>query len=200
VGATDDTLLNLPLVELLERLASDAPTPGAGAVAALTAAMAAGLVKMVASASSGWEGARGAAAQAQALRTRLAPLAAANAEAYERALTTLALPHDIPPDVRSFEIHKALGHAADVPLRIAAAATDVAFLAAETARNGELALRPDVAVAAVLAEGCARAAAHLVEINLTTTEMDERVVRARSLAAAAAETARGVVLFAAGEP
>ena len=195
-----DELLELPLVDLLERLASDAPTPGAGAVAALTAAMAAGLVGMVASASPDWSEGAAVTAQAQALRRRLGPLAAANAEAYELALASLALPDDLAPDVRSFEIVKALGRAADEPLRIAEAASDVVLLAAEAAHRGESALRPDAAVAAVLAEGATRAAAHLVEINLTTTEDDERVVSALALVALASHTAARVLHSTQDEP
>jgi methenyltetrahydrofolate cyclohydrolase len=200
VTGPDDDLLELPLADLLEHLASETPTPGAGAVAALAAAMAAGLVRMVAGASSGWGEARGVAAQAQALRGRLGPLAATNAEAYQLALASLALSDDLAPDVRSLAISNALGHAADVPLQIAGAAADVALLAAEAAAHGELALRPDAAVAAVLAEGSARAAAHLVEVNLTITEDDERIVQARAYAATAAETARDVLRTATGEP
>lgn len=195
-----DEFLELPVTALLERLASEAPTPGAGAVAALTAAMAAGLVSMVASASPAWSDGAAVAAQAQALRRRLAPLAAANAEAYRLALDSLAPSDDLAPDVRSFEIVKALGRAADEPLRIAHAASDVVLLAAEAAHRGESALRPDAAVAAVLADGATRAAAHLVEINLTTTEDDERVVGARALVALASHTAAGILHSTQDEP
>src|SRR5919108_1434865 len=97
VSAAFEDLLELPVDELLERLASEAPTPGAGAVAALNAAMAAGLVGMVASASGAWAESRAATAQAQALRRRLRPLAAANAEAYQPSLESPALPLDMAP-------------------------------------------------------------------------------------------------------
>src|SRR5919204_5106230 len=200
VSAAFEDLLELPVEELLERLASEAPTPGAGAVAALTAAMAAGLVGMVASASPEWGESRAANAQAQALRRRLGPLAAANAEAYQLALESLTLPEDMAPEVRSFTIQQALGRAAAEPLRIAAAAADVALLAAEVAERCEPALRPDATVAAVLAGGSARAAAHLVEINLTTTAEDPRVVNAQAIAAAASETAVRLLDSAAEEP
>jgi formiminotetrahydrofolate cyclodeaminase len=200
VSAASDDLLGLPVEALLELLASEAPTPGAGAVAALTAAMAAGLVGMVASASPEWSENAAATAQAQALRRRLGPLAAANAEAYQAALVSLALSDEVAPDVRSFSIQQALGRAAEQPLRIAGAAADVALLAAEVAERCEPALRPDVTVAAVLAGGSARAAAHLVEINLTTTDDDPRVIGARALAADASYTATRLLDSAAAEP
>jgi methenyltetrahydrofolate cyclohydrolase len=200
VSAASDDLLELPVEELLERLASETPTPGAGAVAALTAAMAAGLVGMVASASPEWSENAGATAQAQALRRRLGPLAAANAEAYQAALVSLALSDEVAPDVRSFSIQEALGRAGEEPLRIAGAAADVALLAAEVAERCEPALRPDVTVAAVLAGGSARAAAHLVEINLTTTDDDPRVIGARALASDASYAATRLLDSAAAEP
>jgi methenyltetrahydrofolate cyclohydrolase len=199
VSAASDDLLEVPAEELLERLASEAPTPGAGAVAALTAAMAAGLVGMVASASPGWPESRAASAQAQALRRRLGPLAAANAEAYQAALVSLALPDDIAADVRSFSIQQALGRAAEEPLRIAGAACDVALLAAEVAGRCEPALRPDATVAAVLASGSARGAAHLIEINLTTTADDPRVIAARAFATTARDSGARLLDSAAGE-
>lgn len=195
-----DDLLQLPLAQLLDRLAAEGPTPGAGAVAALTAGMAAGLVGMVAGASPGWGEAPAVVAQATALRRRLAPLAAANAQAYEDALASLALPDSVHPDARSHAIVTALDRAADIPLRIVAAANDVAYLAAEAAHWGEPALRPDATAAALLAAGSARAAAHLVEINLATGPDDDRVVRARSLAESAQDCARVLLDRTADEP
>jgi formiminotetrahydrofolate cyclodeaminase len=195
-----DDLLQLPFAELLDRLASEGPAPGAGSVAALTAGMAAGLVGMVAGASATWGEAAAVAAQATALRRRLGPLAAANAQAYEDALASLALPESVHPEARSQAIVTALDRAADLPLRIVAAANDVALLAAEAARWGEPALRPDATAAAVLAAGAARAAAHLVEINLATGPDDDRVIQARSLAESAQDCARVLLDSAADAP
>jgi formiminotetrahydrofolate cyclodeaminase len=183
--AATTELLTLPVGELLEGLATDAPVPGAGAVGALSAAMAAGLVGMVASGSPGWQGAAGAQAQATKLRARLAPLAGENAEAYERALAALAAP--VRPG--SPPVGDALRRAAEPPLRIAAGAADVALLAAHAAEEGEPSLRPDAAAAAALADAAARIACHLVEINLTTSAEDERLLAAQGHARAAAEAA-----------
>ena len=188
VAAPDD-LLDLPVGALLEQLATEAPSPGGGAVAAVTTAMSAGLVAMVARASPAWEEAAGTAAQAERLRKRAAPLAAANAAAYEEALAALALPDRVEAEVRSWTIAEAVGRAAELPLTIAAVAADVALLAAHAAERGDAALRPDAAIAAVLAEAAARGAAQLVEINLTTTEDDERVVRSSAYAETAAVAA-----------
>ena len=49
---------------------------------------------------------------------------------------------------------------------------DVASLAAVVAERGEQALRADAVAGALLAQGAARAAATLVEVNLGTTSSD----------------------------
>ena len=87
-----------------------------------------------------------------------------------------------------------------MPLRVAAAAADVALLAAEAARCGEPALRPDATVATVLAAAATRAMAHLIEVNLTTSADDERVVQSRMLAESAQDAARRLLDSAADAP
>ncbi len=75
--------LDLPLRDFLAEVATPEPMPGAGYCAAVSLSMAAGLVAMVAGASRGeWGEARGAAAQANTLRERVAPLAQRNVDAY----------------------------------------------------------------------------------------------------------------------
>jgi formiminotetrahydrofolate cyclodeaminase len=192
-------ILELRISHLLEQLPGG-PAPGSGAVAALTAALAAALVGMVAKSSPGWSDGPAVAAQADALRRRLGPLSGENVEAYVRALDSLALPDTLGADDRNRAIVQALGDAADVPLRVAYAAADVALLAGEAGRCGEQALRPDATVAAILAAGAARAAAHLVDVNLTTTADDERVVRSRALAESAQDAARTLLDSTADAP
>src|SRR5438067_6867488 len=76
-----------PLGALLERLASAAPTPGAGLAAALSAAMAASLLAMAAGRSPG--AAADAGARALILRERLLELAEENDRAHAGALAAL---------------------------------------------------------------------------------------------------------------
>jgi methenyltetrahydrofolate cyclohydrolase len=152
--------------------------------------MAAGLVAMVARASrDGWPEAGGVIAQAETLRRRVLPLAQADAEAFEEALAALSLPSELEAEVRSMTIGRALERAAAVPLVIAEASADVAALAALVAEKGEPRLRGDAVTAALLAAAATRASAHLVAVNLTTTEDDERVRRAGRLADSAWEAA-----------
>jgi glutamate formiminotransferase/formiminotetrahydrofolate cyclodeaminase len=189
--------LELRLQDFLEDVASADLAPGAGLVAAIAVAMGAGLVAMAARLSRDeWLEAQGSAAQAEALRSRVTPLAELNAEAYASAVAALRLEDASDPTRRDEAIAIALERAAEIPLQIGEVASDVASLAAEVAEHGEPNLRADVAIAALLSEAGAKAAATLVEINLGTTSDDERVARARQLvteASAACEKALAVV-------
>jgi formiminotetrahydrofolate cyclodeaminase len=188
-GVTAD-VLELTTDQLLEELGSEDAWLASGAVSALVAAMAAELVAAAARRSGGWEHALGAAAQAHALRLRAAPLSTSDARAYGEARELLAGGRTEPDaERRDYLLGRALALAAEVPLLIAAAATDVALLAADVAREGGPEARGDAAGAAVLAASAARAAGHLVEINLGTTTADPRVAAARALAAAAGAAA-----------
>lgn len=180
--------LGLPLEEFLGEVASPEPMPGAGYCAAISLSMAAGLVAMAAGASRGeWAEAKGAAAQANTLRERVAPLAQRNVAAYAEAVARLRGAGDGGAD--SEDLGVLLERAARIPLEIAEAAVDVASLAAVVAERGEQALRADAVAGALLAQGVARAAVTLVEVNLSTTSSDERVTRARDLAGTAAAAA-----------
>ncbi len=178
---------------LLDEVASESPTPGGGALAALTGALAAGLVEMAARNSPDWELRGAAIAQAKVLRERLAELAPLNDEVYERALAALRLPDAVDDGSRNELIGSSLERAAAFPLAIAEAASNVAELAAVVSEDGSPVARADATAAAMLALGATRAAAHLVEINLGMREQDERLNRATHLAAdAAAASARSV--------
>ncbi len=184
-----DEYLDLRLGDFLERLGSGRPAPGGGSASALTVAFAAGLVVMVARHSAdSWDESAGIAAQALALQARAAPLALANAQVWDEALEALevacaseALPNG--------ELEAKLDLSAVVPLEIAETAADTASLAALAAELGEGMYRADAAAAAVLAAAGARAAAHLVTVNLTVQEGDSRLVRARASEQAAADAA-----------
>jgi formiminotetrahydrofolate cyclodeaminase len=178
----------LPLGELLDQVSSPEPMPGAGYCAAVTLEMAAGLVAMTARVSRAeWGEARGAAAQASTLLDRIAPLAERNVEAYREAVGLLGTAESGGKDE---PLRDALERAAGIPLEIAEAAVDVASLAAVVAERGDQALRADAVSAALLAEGAARTAATLVEVNLGTSSADERVARARDLAGSATAAAQ----------
>ena len=183
-----DNLLDAPLREFLDTLSGEGPAPGAGSAAAIVVAMAAGIVTMVARASKEyWPEAGGAIGQAEAFRARVAPLAQADAEVYREALTALRGREALEERYRDQQLRAALERAAEIPLKIAEAGSDLACLAALLVENGNPEVRADAAAASLLAEGGARAAAKLVEVNLGATGDDPRVRHVQTLVAVAAE-------------
>jgi formiminotetrahydrofolate cyclodeaminase len=190
-ATTGSSLLEASVGELLDALAARQRVPGAGSIAAVVIAAAAGMVARGARFSeAGWADAPGVAAQAETLRARVTPLAELAAEAFGRAIEALDEPPDDDAERRDWSLGKALAEAAEVPLRIVAAGADTALLAAEVAEHGSDELRPDVAAAAVLAEAGARMCAHLVAVNLGASPGDERIQAAQKLCEAAREARR----------
>ncbi|TMK79727.1 MAG: cyclodeaminase/cyclohydrolase family protein [Actinobacteria bacterium] len=180
--------LDAPLGDFLDTIAGEGPAPGGGSVAAIVVAMAAGLVGMVARASKEhWPEAGGVVGQAESFRARVAPLAQADAEVYAQALTALRGRDELEARYRDQKLSAALEQAAEIPLKIAEAGSDLAGLAALLVENGNPEVRADAAAACVLAEGGTRAAAKLVEINLGATDDDPRVRHVRLLVDVAAE-------------
>ena len=173
------------LDEFLDELEAPAPSACGGTAAAVSAAMAASLVTMVARTSRDWADGPGIAAQARALRERLIALGDEDARVFELVLETMRGGSGS-PEQRDFALGEALVGAAAVPLAIAETAADVAELAALAATEGAAHLRPDAVAAATLAEASVRAAAHLVEINLATVPGDRHSAQAKQLSAAAA--------------
>jgi formiminotetrahydrofolate cyclodeaminase len=187
VATTGLTLASLPAGRLHDVLAEAGPGPAGGSAAALATSLAAGLVRLVARVSADWDDAPGVAAQAAALGDRSLVLADDDHRAYAHAVEQLRLrEHDA-------TLGTALRRAAEVPLRIAETAADVAALAALAARDGADVVRGDAWAAATLAEAASVAAARLVHVNLATRPDDALSTRAE-LAAGAATAAREVAL------
>ena len=192
-GGLSRDYLDLPLQDFLAEVATPEPMPGAGYCAAVTLSMAAGLVAMVAGASRERVG-RGQGrrrAGEHAARARRAPGAAQRRGLRERDRAAAGrgvrarAGGEVDGSDPSQDLGMLLERAAQIPLEIAQAAVDVASLAAVVAERGDQALRADAVAAALLAQGAARAAATLVEVNLGTTESDPRVARVRDLAGSA---------------
>ena len=154
------------LETFLDRVASDEPAPGGGSVAAVTAAMAAGLVAMATRLSAGRvDDPGGIAGTADGIRRRALTLADEDAAAYGRVLAAYRRPRDEDPDGRSSEIHAALEAASAVPLEVAGLAAEAAVLGARLVEAGNPNLEGDANAAVELGRAAARAAARLVEIN-----------------------------------
>ena len=189
VPTTGVVLASLPAGRLHDVLAEPGPGPAGGSAAALATTMASGLVRLVARVSPDWEEAPGIAAQAAALGDRALALADEDHRAYAHAVEQLRSPD------RDATLGRALRRAAEIPLRIAETAADVAALAAVAARDGAESVRGDAWAAATLAEAAGVASARLVRINLATRPDDELSTRA-DIAAQAATAAREVALAA----
>jgi formiminotetrahydrofolate cyclodeaminase len=176
------SFLDLTAAQVLDELAGPV-APAGGSALAFTVAMAAAVVRMAARVSArSWDEAGGVAAQADALRARVAPLAQLDADMFDQALAVRDGSAALPPEKRDWEIGKAFAAAAEPPLEIARVAADVAELAAAVAVSGEARVRPDAIAAATLAAAAARAAVTIVEANLTAIQGDPRIDEAAQLA------------------
>jgi methenyltetrahydrofolate cyclohydrolase len=181
--------LDVSLGEFLDLVASDAPAPGGGSVAAIAVALAAGLSGMAARLSAGrLADAPELADRADASRRRVAPLAAADAKSYGSVLAAYREPD---PETRKARARDALSGAAEVPLAVAEIGNDVAGVAARLAEEGNPNLRGDALAAVFLAGAGVRAASALVGINLSSANVDDgRLRRANSLVDTTAATVR----------
>jgi methenyltetrahydrofolate cyclohydrolase len=157
--------------------------------------MAAALVVMVGRGSTEWAEGAQVAAQATVLRARLTGLGEEDARAYAAVLDALRNRRAAGPGQGDIELAHALTGAAEVPLRIAAAAADVVELATRAAAEGKHVLRPDATAAAMLAEAAVRAATHLVDADLAAVPGDgsERSASIAEAAEATRSRARGAL-------
>lgn len=205
---------DLPLASFVERLASAEPVPGGGSAAAVGAALAAGLVAMVASLSTGREAyaAHGplherAMAEGRRLADTCLALADEDAAAYAAYAAALRLPRasDEEKAARTAAIRAAARGACEAPHRTAEACAEIAALAEALAGRSNRNASSDLAVAAMLAVAGVRAAAANVEVNLPAVG-DEGWAAARRDAAEAlvdrvtALAAAVEAVVASGEP
>jgi formiminotetrahydrofolate cyclodeaminase len=163
----------------LDSLASSAPAPGGGSVAALSGAMAAALVSMVCNLTIGKQRYADVEAEmrdlldrAEALRHEMQDLAQADLEAFNRLAAAYKLPRTTEADIaiRRDAIQASLRRATEVPLRTARTAAAVLPLCPAVAERGNQAAVSDVGVAALLAQAAVRSALLNVDINLRLLE------------------------------
>jgi formiminotetrahydrofolate cyclodeaminase len=177
------SFLDEPVRGFLDQLAARTPAPGGGGAAAVTGAMAAGLVAMAARFSATrLPGAGELADEADELRRRLAQLADMDTRAYAAVLEALRLPEGT--SQREVQRQEALLGAALVPLEIAGIGARVAAMAVRVAEAGNPNLRGDAVTGAVLAAASARSAASLVDINVRLGGLDPGLSRRAAQAAA----------------
>jgi formiminotetrahydrofolate cyclodeaminase len=166
-----------PVGAWLDELGSAAPTPGGGAVAALSTATAAALVEMVANLTIG----RPAYAEhepqvtavrdeARSLRLRALAQADEDATAFATLMAAYRLPRGTADEkaARQAAVQQTTQKAAAVPLDVAATAAAVINLAAQLPGRSNPNVLSDVGVAAVTAAAAIEAAAVNVDVNLAT--------------------------------
>jgi formiminotetrahydrofolate cyclodeaminase len=166
------------------RLASEAPAPGGGAAAALEAALGAALVSMVCNLTTGrprYEQHAELVSRSLARSAELLDEAMGLVEEDARAFGAVSAAYRLPKGsageqaARTASIQRALVHAAEVPLRTAAIATEVTRLAADLLGRSNANVVSDLGVAASSAMAALEAAAINVEVNLAMLE--DRAVR-----------------------
>jgi glutamate formiminotransferase/formiminotetrahydrofolate cyclodeaminase len=184
------------LEEFVASVASAAPTPGGGSVAAHVGSLAAALVQMVAGLTVGRKKYAEVDAQcreisdrAATLRQRLNALVELDAQSYAAVSAAYKLPKDTPDATaqREAAITAALIGASEVPLETARACAEVAELAELAATRGNVNAVSDAGVAGLLAQAACRGAAYNVKINVAA--LPDRDA-GRALAQAADEFSR----------
>jgi methenyltetrahydrofolate cyclohydrolase len=195
----------------LDALASSAPTPGGGSVAATTGAMSAGLVSMVCALTVGKkqfaaieDEVRAIHDRAETLRRELQALAEEDVEVFGRLSAAYKLPRVTDADAASRQaaIQQVTRHAAEVPLRTAQVAAAVLPLCTTLAPHVGRLIVSDIGVAAILARAAVLSAILNIEINLAglDDQIYVRETRARiaDLAIGLSEEAEGVIKIVRG--
>jgi formiminotetrahydrofolate cyclodeaminase len=174
---TEVRLGDLTVAGFLERLGSDAPTPGGGAAGAIAGATGAALVAMVGRLTVDKKGSedvadrmRALVERADAARAEFLDLADRDAHAFDAVMTAFAMPKgtDDEKAARSAAIQTGYAHAASVPLEIARTAVGLMELAEDATAAGNPQAASDGLSAAAHLYAAALCAIANVEINATS--------------------------------
>ncbi len=189
------------VADFLDALASDAPTPGGGAAAALAGALAAACGEMVGRFTVGRprfaaveQQARASVERLEALRAELLAQMAADERAFAAVSAAYKLPKatDEQRAARDAAIQAALIAAMRPPLAVMRASCDALERAVELAAFGNPTVASDAACAAILGEAAVRAAA--LNVHANTSALGRRTEAAEAEREAAALEARAAVL------
>jgi methenyltetrahydrofolate cyclohydrolase len=168
-------LADLSVTDYLARTASGDPVPGGGSAAALNAALAAGLIEMVARLTVGRKSfeavdaeMRAVADRAAALRQKLTGDIDRDSEAYTQVLGAFGMPKATPEEkaARTRAIQAAFRQAARVPLGVARDALQAMALGRQVIARGNPNAASDGAAGVLAARMAARTAVYNVRINL----------------------------------
>ena len=169
-------LVEQRVIDFVAATASKAPTPGGGAIAALTAATGAALAEMVANLTFGKKGYEAVQtemeelqAKAEAIRERMLELSQADADVFIIFMNALGLPKNTDEEkaARTAAIQQAYKDAAMVPFEIGELAYQIFDLAELASQKGNQNLITDGIIAAINARAAVKAAFLNVRINLS---------------------------------
>jgi formiminotetrahydrofolate cyclodeaminase len=170
-----EKLTEKPVVSFLNELASSAPAPGGGSVAALAGALGAALISMVNNLTIGKEkyasvqtDIKALLEKSESLRKKLADRLEEDVVVYTKLSQTMKMPRDTEEqkNARAKAMDRDLKAAADVPLHVAEACVAVMELCRPVAEKGNINAVSDVGVGILMAEAGLRSAALNVLINL----------------------------------
>ena len=169
-------LVEQRVIDFVAATASKEPTPGGGAIAALTAATGAALAEMVANLTFGKKGYEAVQsemealqAKAQAIRERMLELSQADADVFNIFMNALGLSKNTDEEkaARTAAIQQAYKDAAMVPFEIGELANQIFDLAELASQKGNQNLITDGIIAAINARAAVKAAFLNVRINLS---------------------------------
>ena len=169
-------LVEQRVIDFVAATASKEPTPGGGAIAALTAATGAALAEMVANLTFGKKGYEAVQtemeelqAKAEAIRERMLELSQADADVFNIFMNALGLPKNTDEEkaARTAAIQQAYKDAAMVPFEIGELANQIFDLAELASRKGSQNLITDGIIAAINARAAVKSAFLNVRINLS---------------------------------
>ena len=169
-------LVEQRVIDFVAVTASKEPTPGGGAIAALTAATGAALAEMVANLTFGKKGYEEVQiemeelqAKAEAIRERMLELSQADADVFNIFMNALGLPKNTDEEKaeRTAAIQQAYKDAAMVPFEIGELAYQIFDLAELASQKGNQNLITDGIIAAINARAAVKAAFLNVRINLS---------------------------------
>ena len=169
-------LVEQRVIDFVAATASKEPTPGGGAIAALTAATGAALAEMVANLTFGKKGYEAVQtemeelqAKAEAIRERMLELSQADADVFNIFMNALGLPKNTDEEkaARTAAIQQAYKDAAMVPFEIGELANQIFDLAELASCKGNQNLITDGIIAAINARAAVKSAFLNVRINLS---------------------------------
>ncbi len=168
-------LAQMKITEFMDALASSAPVPGGGSVAAVSGGISAALVEMVANLTIGKKNYEAVDEEMKAISAKASPYKGIfaeaidkDAEAFDGYMKAMKLPKETDEDkkARTAEMQKCIKESANVPLQTARDAFSLMGMIEAVVVRGNSNAVTDGAVAAMMARAAVLGAIYNVRINL----------------------------------